>query len=252
MCTTGMTAMDYRITDGNLDPPGASERFYSETLVRLPCVVAFSPAADSPPVNPPPVMKSGTITLGSFNNYAKIGDEVVALWSRILASLPAAKLLLVAQGGDEPAMREAVVARFAKYGARPQQLSVIGRQPLTAFLHLFHGVDMALDPFPYNGGTTSMHTLWMGVPIIALEGSSEIARSTSGLLRSIGLDQLVAGTEAEYHDIAVALAADLPRLAELRAGLRQRMADSTICNAPAVTRSLEAAYRDMWRRWCMR
>ncbi len=252
MCTTGMTAIDYRITDANLDPPGETEQFYSETLLRLPCAVAFSPAADCPTVNALPALTRGYPTLASFNNYTKIGDAVVALWARILATLPVARLLLVAAGGDDPAMRNAVAARFAAFGADPRQLNVIGRRSLDDFFKLFHEVDLALDPFPYSGGTTSLHTLWMGVPIVALEGDSEIARSTSGMLHAVGLDHLAVRSEDAYHDAVVTLARDPAQLVTLRTGLRQRMTASCLCNAAAVTASLEAVYRDIWNRWCMR
>ena len=249
MCTTGMAAMGWRITDAYLDPPGISERGYTEKLARIVSAAAFEPHPDSPPVNALPALANGFVRFGSFNNYTKIGNEVIALWCRVLAALPEARLLLVALGGDAPEFKSAVRARFDRLAPGPDissRVDVIGRRPLKDFLRLFHRVDIALDPFPYGGGTTSLHTLWMGVAIVTLEGDSELARSTSGMMIGCGLDALVAHTDEEYLDIAVSLATDLPRVDDLRKNLRPRLSESALGNAAAVTRSLENAYRMMW------
>lgn len=252
MCTTGMAAMDWHITDAYLDPPGASEAGYTEKLARIVSAAAFEPHPDSPTVNTLPAFANGFVRFGSFNNYTKIGDEVVALWGRVLAALPDARLLLVALGGDTPEFKSSVRARFDRLAPRSgvsERIDVIGRRPLQDFLRLFHDVDIALDPFPYGGGTTSLHTLWMGVPIVTLEGDSELARSTSGMMIACGLDSLVAHTEKEYLDIAVQHATDLPCLDDLRKHLRPRLAQSFLGNAAAVTLSLEGAYRMMWTEY---
>jgi predicted O-linked N-acetylglucosamine transferase (SPINDLY family) len=251
MCTTGLATMDYRITDAYFDPPGFTEQNYSETLVRIDSVVAFSPAPDSPAVNAPPSQASGVVTFGSFNNYAKIGDEVVAAWVRILNAVPTSRLVLVALGGDDPIVRTAIEERFIRLGLERAavQLAVRGRTALPGFLAALQEVDIALDPFPYSGGTTSLHTLWMGVPIIAIEGDSELSRSTSAMLRGAGADALIASTVDHYCELAIALAGDAAELARWRASLRQRMAASPMLSGEAVTRSLEGAYRDMWKAW---
>lgn len=249
MCTTGMAAMDWHITDAYMDPPGASEHWYVERLARIACAAAFEPHPDSPPVGPLPALANGFVRFGSFNNYIKIGDAVIGLWSRILAALPQSRLLLVVLGGDDPKIVEAVHARFERLagaGDIARRVDVIGRRPMAEFLALFGQVDIALDPFPYGGGTTSLHTLWMGVPPVTLEGKTEIARSTSGMLLACGLDELVAQSPEEYLAICVRLAGNVQGLAELRAALRSRFSAISISDGLMVTRSLEEAYRSMW------
>lgn len=249
MCTTGMTAMDWRITDANLDPPGISEAWYAERLMRIDCAVAFEPHPGSPPVNQLPAHKNGFVRFGSFNNYTKIGDEVVAMWSRMLAALPEARLMLVTLGGDDPQIKAAICARFERLTSTSgvsKRVEVTGRRSPEDFLRMFHQVDIALDPFPYSGGTTSLHTLWMGVPIVSIEGNTELARSTSGMLKACGLHDLVAHGEEEYLKIGVALATDLGRLAELRASIRQRLAKTSLGDGQRVTQNLEDGYRAMW------
>lgn len=251
MCTTGLEAMDYRITDAYLDPPGATERFYSEKLVRIHAAAAFSPAPDSPAVNAPPSLQSGTVTFGSFNNYAKIDDEVIAVWARILNELPSSRLLLVALGGDDASVRQDIEKRFARLGLAnwAGQLDVRGRTAFRGFLGALQEVDIALDPFPYSGGTTSLHTLWMGVPIIALEGDSELSRTTSGMLRGAGAEALVASSVDHYFELAVALAGNQPELVRWRSILRERMAASPMLSSDEVTHTLEEAFRGMWKAW---
>ena len=249
MCTTGMAAIDWRITDAYLDPLGSTERNYTERLARIASAAAFEPHHDSPPVGPLPAHRNGFVRFGSFNNYTKIGDEVIALWARVLAALPAARMLLVALGGDEPEFQAGVRERFRRLSPASgvsERVDVTGRRPLRQFLEMYNEVDIALDPFPYGGGTTSLHTLWMGVAIVTLEGESELARSTSGMMIGCGLESLVARSEQEYLDMAVRLATDLPRLNEIRNSLRARLSGSLIGNAQSVTRSLEDAYRMMW------
>ena len=249
MCTTGMQAMEYRITDAYLDPPGQTERFYTEQLMRMESAAAFQPAADSPPVSAPPARAAGHVCFGSVNNYLKMGDEVIALWGAILHAVPDSRLLLVAQGGEEPAICSEIKERFARLSGQAsvaERIDVSGRQPLQGFLRLFERIDIALDPFPYSGGTTSLHTLWMGVPIVTLEGDSELSRSTSGMIKACGLPELVAASTAEYMDIAISLARNVARMAELRQLLRPRLAASALGHAEQVTRGLETLYRTMW------
>lgn len=255
MCTTGMAAMDWRITDHHLDPPGASDGWYTERLMRIICAAAFEPHPDSPPVNEPPSATRGFVRFGSLNNYTKIGDEVIALWARILASLPSSRLLLVAMGGDDPQAHASVHERFerlATVAGVSSRVDVIGRRPLGEFLRLFHDIDIALDPFPYGGGTTTLHTLWMGVPVVTLEGESELSRSTSGMLNACGLPELVARSDDDYARIAVDLAGDAGRLSRLRADTRERLHKSFIGDALLVTRSLEEGYVRMWEDYVRR
>ena len=249
MCTTGMAAIDWHITDAHLDPPGVSDGWYSERLMRIICAAAFEPHPESPPVNTLPALAKGYVRFGSFNNYTKISDEVIALWGRILASLPQARLLLVAMGGDEAEFQLQLRARFERLsptGGVSHRIDVMGKRPLRDFLSLFHQVDIALDPFPYGGGTTTLHTLWMGVPVVTLEGKSELARGTSGMLNACHLTDLVARSEEDYLRISVDLANTPLRLVDLRSQLRERLSNSFLGNAPLVTRSLEDGYIRMW------
>ncbi len=249
MCTTGMAAMDWRITDNHLDPPGVTDGWYAERLMRIGCAAAFEPHPDSPPVNAPPSASKGFVRFGSLNNYTKIGDEVIALWARLLAALPSSRLLLVAMGGDEPQARAAVHERFERLATVPgvsARVDIMGRRPTGEFLRLFHDIDIALDPFPYGGGTTTLHTLWMGVPVVTLEGESELSRSTSGMLNACGLSELIASDEDEYLNIGIAMANDDGRRATLRAQTRERLSNSFIGNSLLVTRGLEEGFARIW------
>jgi protein O-GlcNAc transferase len=246
MCTTGLEAMDYRITDAYLDPPGATEQNYVETLLRIRSAAAFSPAPDSPPVNELPALRNGHITFGSFNNYAKITDETLGAWGRVMRSLPDARLLLVAQDGDHAA-RPAISARLERLGIPSERVRISGRRPMHEFLQFFHEVDIALDPFPNSGGTTSLHMLWMGVPTVTLVGTSELSRGTAGMLQDIGLMHLVTESIDAYCEALASLARDSASLAALRSSLRGRMQASTLLDSVAVTRSLESSLREIWR-----
>ncbi len=249
MCTTGMAAIDWHITDAHLDPPDVSDGWYSERLMRIICAAAFEPHPESPPVNMLPALANGYVSFGSFNNYTKISDDVIALWGRILTSLPQARLMLVALGGDETEFQSQLRARFERLSAAggvAHRVDIMGKRPLRDFLRLFHQVDIALDPFPYGGGTTTLHTLWMGVPVVTLEGQSELARGTSGMLNACHLTELVARSEEDYLRISVDLAKTPLRLVELRSQLRERLSNSSLGNAPLVTHSLEEAYIRMW------
>jgi protein O-GlcNAc transferase len=249
MCTTGMKAMDYRITDVHLDPPGVTEAYYSETLVRIPAAAAFAPEQESPPVNPLPALERDFVTFLSANNFTKVGDEVIKTWARLLELVPESRLRIVALGGDDPSIAKSIIARFCNATINPAlaaRIQVQGRRPLRDFLLLFHEVDIALDPFPYSGGTTSLHTLWMGVPIVTLEGQSELSRSTSGMIRACGMPELIAQTTEQYVEIAQRIASDKHGLSSMRRQLRKRLGASVINNALATTRSLEAAYQAMW------
>lgn len=249
MCTTGLAAMDYRITDAYLDPPGATERHYAETLVRIDSAAVFSPSPESPAVGELPALSAGHVTFGSFNNYAKITDETLGVWGRILQNLTAAHLLLVAQDGDSEAGKRHITKRLELNGVPTNRVRIMGRRPMQEFLQLFQQVDLALDPFPCSGGTTSLHTLWMGVPILSMEGDSELSRSTAGMLRAAGLDAFVVRDMEDYVRAALRAAQDVHALASLRAGLRDRMRKTPLFDGPAITRSLESAYRGMWRRY---
>jgi predicted O-linked N-acetylglucosamine transferase (SPINDLY family) len=246
--TTGLDAVDYRIMDPYFGPPGA-EALHSEILVRLPDVhVCYTPGTDAPePPARPPCLETGRVTFGCFNNYAKVRDPVVRLWARILTALPESRLVLKWYGlGDE--RPDWVLDRFARHGVEPGRIVTLGFQKTQYDAYL--GIDLTLDPFPANGGTTSCDSLWMGVPVVTLAGETPFSRVGLCHLTNLGLTELVAGSAEEYEAIVLGLARDPGRLERLRRGLRQRMAASPLVDGARYTRNLEAAYRTMWRRWC--
>jgi protein O-GlcNAc transferase len=247
--TTGLDAMDCRMTDRYAAPEGVLDACHSERLIRLPdSQWCFQPAEESPAVAPPPSVKSGQVTFAVFSNPAKIGAEVIELWSRLLARVSESRLLVIANG--LASVPEDFVARFVRHGIAAERLRVLGTRPFREYLAMHGQVDLMLDTFPFTGGTTTCHALWMGVPVVSLVGDTATSRGGASLLHAVGLGELVAQTPEQYVDIACALAQDAARLATLRAGLRERMRASALMDAPRFTRNLEAAYRDMWRSWC--
>lgn len=245
--TTGLAAIDYRLTDTVSDPVGQTESLHSEKLVRLPTTFScYRPDDDAPPVNALPATAPGALTFGCFNNFAKLTPTVLALWAEILRALPASRLLLKSRGLGDPTVAAHLHATFATHGIAPDRLALDGRELSVAdHLALYHGVDVALDPFPYNGTTTTCEALWMGVPVIALAGATHVARVGASLLTHTGLTEWIAATPADYVRLAVAAAHDLPRLAATRRDLRERLRTSPLCDAPAFTRGLETALAAM-------
>lgn len=248
--TTGLSAMDYRLTNAYMDPPGLTERYHTEALVRLPgSGIAYTAAPACPPVNTLPAMSGAGVVLGSLNTLSKINPAVVKLWSRVLQALPQARLMLGNVTNETLAQR--MTALFAAQGIGPERLLLQPKLPLTDYLALHHRIDLGLDPFPYNGGTTSLHALWMGVPMVTLAGQHSVARWGVAALSRVGLQDFICQSEDDYVQCVVRTVHDLPALNRIRQTLRARM--SAAETAPAtVTRQLEGAYRDMWRVWCAR
>lgn len=248
--STGLTAMDYRITNEEMDPPGMTEHYHSETLLRMPdSGVAYRPEPGCPPVNPLPALTADTFVFASLNNLIKTNPSVVDLWAQILAALPHARLMLgnVTDNG----IRQRVIEQFGQAGVSADRLILQPRMSFSDYLALHHTIDLALDPFPYNGGTTTMHSLWMGVPVITLAGGHMVSRCAVPLLSRVGLPDFIAHDEEAYFQRAVQMARDLPGLDRIRQSLRERMSASNY-GPQTVTRHLEAAYREMWRKWCTR
>jgi len=248
--TTGLSAIDYAIMDASVAPEGA-EAWFTEALVRLP----FSRFCYSPPdFAPEPADVSGRagepVVFGSFNNIAKIGPQVVRLWAKVLEAVPGSRLVLKWKTLEQPKVRRRTEADFAAAGIGPDRLELRGRSTHAETLAEYAGVDVALDPFPYGGGATSLDALWMGAPVVTLAQDRVASRQTLGFLTELGLEDLAATSEDQYVAIAKALAADPARRAELRRSLRPRMAASPLTDAQAFTPGLEQAYRQMWRRWC--
>jgi len=249
--TTGLPAIDYRIIDSITDPPG-SECLATETLLRLdPCFLCYSIPPDAPDPEPPPSVAAGHVTFGSFNNCIKLSAPVLSLWSRILAAVPDSRLVLKSIQFKGPLFRDKYQQRCVEAGIDPARLDLVGRiESTSGHLGAYARLDIALDPFPYNGTTTTCEALAMGVPVVTLAGDRHASRVGASLLSAAGLPDLVATSQDDYLGIATALAADPGRLASLRTGLRPQLAASSLCDCPAYARRLEAAYRAMWRRRC--
>jgi protein O-GlcNAc transferase len=247
--TTGLKQVDYRITDALADPPGEADALHSEKLVRLPGgFCCYEPRQDAPEPGAVPCLANGHLSFGCFNNPDKINDRVIALWARILQELPESRLILKGTGLEIPARRRRLEEAFRTRGVDPACVE-LRLQNKTAAEHLgeYAQVDVALDTFPYNGVTTTCEALWMGVPVVALAGDRHAGRTGLTLLTHAGVPELVADSEEQYLEIALALARDPARLAGYRSGLRARLRASPLLDAGEFTRHLEAAFRELWR-----
>jgi len=245
--TTGLASMDYRITDPWLDPPGLTECYHSETLVRIPGGMSYRPDPGAPEVNALPALTSGELILASFNNQRKVNPAVVQLWSRILHALPQARLML-GNVNDAP-IKQRLLSMFSQNNVAPERLILLAEMPMPDYHLTHHQIDLALDPFPYNGTTTTMQTLWMGVPVITLAGNNAKSRCGVSLMSRVDLPEFICQTEDAYVQCAVKFANDLPTLNAVRQSLRARMT-APQCQPETITRQLEAAYRNMWQTWC--
>lgn len=243
--TTGLTAMDYRLTDPHLDPPGVTDGDYSEKSIRLPdSFWCYDPLDDKPAVNALPASSARQVTFGSLNNFCKVSDPTLAVWSRVLHALPHSKLILLSPIGSH---RSQVLQ---KLNVSADRVEFVARQPRLQYLETYHRIDLGLDTIPYNGHTTTMDSLWMGVPVVTLAGSLAVGRGGASILRNVGLAELIASDADEFVEIAVKLAGDLRRMTDLRQNLRGLMKRSALMDAPRFTRNLEAAFIQMWQTYC--
>ena len=247
--TTGVAAIDYRVTDRFLDPAGEASH-YSETSIHLPhCYWCYSapPLPDS--ARPVAERRPGPPTFGCLNNFAKVTGVTLDLWVRLLRRVPEARLLVYAR---TEAHRDRVRRALREAGLQESRAAFVGLQPLADYLETYRQIDVALDPHPYCGGTTTCDALWMGVPVVSLAGRTAVSRAGLTLLANVGLEHLVARSEEQYVELAAALISDASGLAELRRGLRARIESSPVMDAPQFARDLEAAFRTVWRAWCER
>ena len=250
LTTTALSAIDYRLTDRFLTP-AVTQEWFSEELIRLPgCFACYRPPADAPAVAMLPMDTCGYATFGSFNNLKKVTADVIVLWSRILQNVPGSRLVLKDATLADACQRSLFLKSFTDRGIDKERIELLPRTPMPTFLADYGRIDIGLDPFPYNGCTTTCEALWMGVPVVTLAGVMSYSRFGVSLLSNLGLDGLIATDPESYVAKAVELANDRNRLAALRSGLRQRMAASTICDSKAFARVVESAYRMMWKRWC--
>lgn len=242
--TTGIDAIDYRFTDPYLDPPGTGDEFYAEKSIRLPNAFWCYDPLSAEPVGPLPAACNGYVTFGCLNNFCKINDGVLALWSRVLAMAVGSHLLLLAPLGES---RQRVVE---KLGVSPDRIEFVQRMKRDRYLQTYDRIDIVLDTFPSNGHTTNLDSTWMGVPFVTLRGQTGVARGGVSILSNLGLTEFIAETPDQYLAIATTLCADLPKLSQLRSTLRARLAGSPLMNAPQFAAGIEAAYRQIWKIWC--
>ncbi|MGZ5114604.1 MAG: tetratricopeptide repeat protein [Burkholderiales bacterium] len=243
--TTGMTAIDYRITDPYADPPGMTDDLHTEKLLRMPEIyMPFEKPEDDVPEGPCPCLQRGYVTFGSFNAISKITPRMIELWSRILCGVPSSRLLMltVPEGNTRSRLRSA----FSECGVDADRVEMRGRLKQRNFMAAHQDADIALDCYPFNGTTTTAHTLWMGLPVITLAGRSHVARVGVSMLENVGLSELVASSENEYVECAVKLASNAAWLQGLRQSLRARMLTSPNMDGVRFTRFLEQAYLSIW------
>ncbi len=246
--TTGLRAIDYRVTDGVADPHGRADRLHTERLARLNrCFLCYHPPDDAPAVGPIPARTAGRVTFGSFNNLTKLTSGVVRLWSGILSLVSGSRLFLKARQMADERIWEELIAQFFAQGIMADRLwlcpTIVSR---TEHLAAYSRVDIGLDTFPYNGTTTTCEALWMGVPVVSLEGSCHAGRVGSSLLKAAGLDELIVLDEESYVRRAAGLAQDQNGLARFRAGVREQMRRSELCDGPAFAAAMENVFREMW------
>jgi protein O-GlcNAc transferase len=250
--TTGMTSMDYRLTDAVADPEGTSDARHSETLVRLPtCAWCYRPLEESPEVGALPARSRGHVTFGSFNVFPKMNSDVMETWAQILKAAPGSRLMIKNKGMKYGPLVERVREFFRGFGIAGGRVECLGSDPSQReHLGRYNQIDIALDTFPYNGTTSTCEAMWMGAPVVTLVGQTHAARVGASLSNAVEMNELAGATKEQYISIAVKLAADVDRLERMRAGLRDRMRQSPLMDAVGLTRELEKAYRQMWRRWC--
>jgi len=250
--TTGLTRMDWRISDHLGDPEGA-DKFYTERLFRFDCASCYAPLVKTPElrsdpkyhVNPTPALLNGFVTFGSCNNLAKLNPRVLRCWSDVLKAVPESKLLLESPGIEQPEFRKKVVSDFAKYGIAEGRLLLHNRDGSLQYLR-YHDIDIALDPFPYGGGTTSCDLLWMGLPMVTLTSQTVMGRAGTALLTLLERQGWIATSEREYIRIAAMLASDIGALNKMRFDLRPHMASSVLMNGPRFAAKFGEAFEHMF------
>ena len=250
--TTGLPTMDYRLTDAWADPPGQTEQFHTEELVRLPCgFLCYSPPQDCPEVGDLPALTSGHITFGCFNNSTKLNPKAISLWSKLLQQIPESQLILKARNLKCESGQKLLIKMFEENSISPNRLKFINF--ISSFydhMELYNEVDIALDTSPYNGTTTTCEALWMGVPVVTLTGDTHISRVCNSILSNIDMPEFIAETPDNFVEIARDLVNDLDMLVNLRKGLRDKIRRSPLTNAHAFTCELEKIYLNMWETWC--
>ena len=246
--TTGLQAMDYYLTDRHIAPPGLLDEQFTEKLLFLPASAPFIPLPDAPPISPAPACEHGHITFGSFNRPGKLSRDVIARWSTLLLAIPDAKMVLAGMQSEE--ISNKLRAWFAKEGIAAERLSFYAHTNTSDYLALHRLVDVCLDTFPYTGGTTTLHALWMGVPTLTMTGSNLLSRVGATLLKHVGLDAFIAEDAADFVQKGSLIANDIAQLSALRKDLRARVKNSAMGQPALIAAGLDNALRSMWQRWC--
>jgi predicted O-linked N-acetylglucosamine transferase (SPINDLY family) len=245
--STGLEAIDYRLSDPYLDPP-ENDSLYVEKTLRLPHTFWCYEAMGEPIIpNSPPAASTGRITFGNLNHLRKTNEFTFDLWSKVLRAVEGSRLVLLS---DQDSHRQRTRDFFRSRGIAPERIEFCSSRPHRAYLHLYHQIDIGLDTLPYNGHTTSLDALWMGVPVVTLVGQTVVGRAGYSQLMNLKHPELITHTPEAFIATATALAADIPRLDIYRATLRPRMETSPLMDIPGFTRGLETAYRQMWQTWC--
>jgi predicted O-linked N-acetylglucosamine transferase (SPINDLY family) len=248
--TTGMTRIHYRISDRHADPPGVTDVYHTETLVRLPeSQWCYRPFVSVACAETPPLAHNGYVTFGSFNQALKISAATRRLWAEILRQLPGSRLLIL--GIAEGRARDDLMADLTGAGGERARITLLPYVSLQDYFTWLNAVDIALDTLPYSGGTTTCDALWMGVPVVTVPGTRPSSRSTASILSSAGLPEWIASSPEDYVRLAVASAGKEAILAEMRASLRHRLRQSPLMDEKRFVHDLENAYRHMWHDWCI-
>jgi predicted O-linked N-acetylglucosamine transferase (SPINDLY family) len=245
-----MPQVDYKLSDHWYTPIGM-DKWYVEKLVRLPGGYGcFSRPHNTGPVTPPPALRNGYITFGSFNFHLKMNSFVVSLWSQVLQACPDARLLLKFSAGSDEEMRRRYYAEFARHGVAAERIRMFGRIAPEAHWKLFQQMDIALDTYPFSGCITTLDALWMGVPVVSLAGPAFASRQSFTILARIGFEKFVASSGEQYVAKAAALAANTEALHTLRMTMRQRLQNSSVFDVKQFGREIAQAFRGMWRDYC--
>jgi predicted O-linked N-acetylglucosamine transferase (SPINDLY family) len=250
--TTGLPAIDYRLTDTIADPPEAADKCHTEKLVRLPDgFLCYKPPADAPAASAAQRSNTDGVVFGSLNNLAKVSQELIRTWARILRSVDTSRLFIKSKATADPYTRSQLIHSFDNEGITRDRLSFGAfTRDRAAHLANYNRIDVALDTFPYNGTTTTCEALWMGTPVVTLCGKVHAQRVSASILSQLGLTELIAHSTAEYRDIAIGLAKDPTARMQMHADLRGTMLASPLCDAPRFTMNLENAYTSMWKEYC--
>jgi predicted O-linked N-acetylglucosamine transferase (SPINDLY family) len=248
---TGMKTMDYFFTDAwgvRVEERG----FFAEEVIDLPCAICYEPPDYLPELGPLPALNGGPVTYGCVNRLEKITQQTIALWGKILEEAPQAQLLIKDyKAMGDPHMRPIFLERLrVTAGIEADRVILAGPTAHAEHLKIFHQIDVGLDPFPQGGGISTAEALWMGVPIVTRLGKTPPSRLTPSILSQLGMAEWVASTDDQYVHIALEAGRDLPRLAALRASLRERLRRSAFGDPESYTRAVERSYRQLWQRWC--